>query len=92
MTKKNSAYFFSFVNGFKIFLGIYNKYEHIFEKYKLWFIYTISVTVPTTIEALKERLRGVHEIISLLHNRMIDNIKYRQKRLNYIVEKDAKEE
>ena len=44
-------------------------------------------------EVLTERLRGVRETASLLHNRMMENMGYgQQERLKGIVEKEAEEE
>ena len=45
-----------------------------------------------TREALAGRMQSVRETASLLHNRMIDNIRYGEERLNDTIEKEAREE
>ena len=52
----------------------------------------VSAPVAATRDALAERLQRVHETASLLHNRMVENMGYRQEELKGIVEKEAEEE
>ena len=52
----------------------------------------VSALVAATTYALAERLQSVRKTISLLYNRMMDNIGYGRKRLKDIVEKEAEEE
>ena len=39
---------------------------------------TVSAPVAVTRYALEERLQSIHDTISLLYNRMMDNIEYGQ--------------
>ena len=50
-----------------------------------------AVSAPVTATPA-ERLQGVRDTTSLLHNRMMENMGYRQERLKDIVEKKAEEE
>ena len=53
----------------------------------------ISASVTATRDALAERLQSVHDITSLLYNRMMENMGYgQQERLKDIVEKEVEEE
>ena len=53
----------------------------------------ISASMTATRDALVERLQSVHDITSLLYNRMMENMGYgQQERLKDIVEKEAEEE
>ena len=52
----------------------------------------VSALVAATRDTLAERLQSVRETISLLYNRMMDNMGYGQQRLKDIVEKEAEEE
>ena len=52
----------------------------------------VSVPVTTTLDALAERLQDVRDTASLLYDRMMENMGYRQERLKDIVEKEAEEE
>ena len=53
----------------------------------------VSAPVTATRDTLAERLQTVRDIVSLLYNRMIENIAYRQQeRLKDIVEKEAEVE
>ena len=52
----------------------------------------VSAPVAATRNALAERLQRVHETASLLHNRMVENMGYRQEELKGIVKKEAEEE
>ena len=52
----------------------------------------VSALVAATRYALAERLQSVRKSLSLLYNRMMDNIGYGRKRLKDIVEKEAEEE
>ena len=52
----------------------------------------VSAPVAATRDALAERLQSVRETVSLLYNRMMDNIEYGRERLKDIVEKEAREE
>ena len=52
----------------------------------------VSALVAATRYALAERLQSVRKTLSLLYNRMMDNIGYGRKRLKDIVEKEAEEE
>ena len=52
----------------------------------------VSATVVATRDALAETLQSVRETTSLLYNRMIENMRYGQERLEDIVEKDTGEE
>ena len=53
----------------------------------------ISASVTATRDALAERLQSVHDITSLLYNRMMENMGYgQQERLKDIEEKEAEEE
>ena len=52
----------------------------------------VSAPMAATRDALAERLQRVHETASLLHNRMVENMGYRQEELKGIVEKEAEEE
>ena len=51
-----------------------------------------SAPVAATRDALAERLQSVRETVSLLYNRMMENIRYGRERLKDIVEKKAEEE
>ena len=59
---------------------------------KQTYITLFSAPVIATQEALAGRMQSVRETASLLHNRMIDNIRYGEERLNDIIEKKAREE
>ena len=50
-----------------------------------------AVSAPVTATPV-ERLQGVRDTTSLLHNRMMENMGYGQERLKDIVEKKAEEE
>ena len=52
----------------------------------------VSIPVTTTLDALAERLQDVRDTASLLYDRMMENMGYRQERLKDIVEKEAEEE
>ena len=52
----------------------------------------VSAPVAATRDALAERLQGVRETVSLLYNRMMENMGYGQERLKDIVEKEAEEQ
>ena len=52
----------------------------------------VSAPVTATRDALAERLRSVHETVSLLYNRMMKNMGYGRERLKDIVEKEVEEE
>ena len=52
----------------------------------------VSAPVAATRDALAERLQSVRETVSLLYNRMMENIRYGRERLKDIVEKKAEEE
>ena len=52
----------------------------------------VSAPVAATRDALAERLQSVCETVSLLYNRMVENMGYRQEKLKDIVEKEAEEE
>ena len=53
----------------------------------------ISASVTATRDALAERLQSVHDITSLLYNRMMENMGYgQQERLKDIMEKEAEED
>ena len=49
----------------------------------------VSAPVAATRDALTERLQSVRDTASLLYNRMMENMGYRQERLKDIVEKEA---
>ena len=49
-----------------------------------------AVSAPVTATPA-ERLQGVRDTTSLLHNRMMENMGYGQERLKDIVEKEAEE-
>ena len=51
-----------------------------------------SAPVPATRDALAERLESMRETVSLLYNRMMENMKYGRQRLKDIVEKEVEEE
>ena len=52
----------------------------------------VSAPVTTTRDALAERLQSVRDIISLLYNRMMENMGYgQQETLKDIVEKEAED-
>ena len=51
-----------------------------------------SAPLAATRDALAERLQSVRETVSLLYNRMMENIRYGRERLKDIVEKKAEEE
>ena len=51
----------------------------------------ISAPVAATRDALTEKLQSVRDTASLLYNRMMENMGYRQERLKDIVEKEAEE-
>ena len=54
---------------------------------------TVLSPVTATRDALTERLQSVRDIISLLYNRMMENMGYgKQEELKDIVEKEAEEE
>ena len=54
---------------------------------------TVLSLVTATRDALTERLQSVRDIISLLYNRMMENMGYgKQEELKDIVEKEAEEE
>ena len=46
----------------------------------------VSAPVTATRDALAERLQSVHDNISLLHNKMMENMGYGQERLKDSVE------
>ena len=52
----------------------------------------VSAPVTATRDALAERLQSVRKTASLLYNRMMENMGYRQERLKDIVEEEAEEE
>ena len=52
----------------------------------------VSASVAATRDALAERLQSVRDTASLLYDRMMENMGYRQERLKDIVEKEAEEE
>ena len=52
----------------------------------------VSAPVAATRDALTERLQGVRETASLFYDRMMENMRYGQKRLKDIIEKEAEEE
>ena len=52
----------------------------------------VSAPVAATRDALAERLQSVRETASLLYNRMVENMGYRQETLKDIAEKEAEEE
>ena len=52
----------------------------------------VSAPLAATRDALAERLQGARDTTSLLYNRIMENMGYRQERLKYIVEKEADEE
>ena len=49
----------------------------------------VSAPLAATRDALAEKLHSVRETTSLLYNRMMENMEYRQERLKDIVEKEA---
>ena len=52
----------------------------------------VSAPVAATGDALTERLRSVRETMSLLYNRMMENMEYgQQERLKDIVEKQEED-
>ena len=51
-----------------------------------------SAPVTATRDALAERLESMRETVSLLYNRMMENMKYGRQRLKDIVEKEVEEE
>ena len=52
----------------------------------------VSAPVTATRDALVERLQSVRDTVSLLYNRIIENMGYgQQERLKDIVEKEAEE-
>ena len=51
----------------------------------------VSAPVAATRDALTEKLQSVGDTASLLYNRMMENMGYRQERLKDIVEKEAQE-
>ena len=53
----------------------------------------VSAPVAATRDALTERLQSIRDTLSLLYNRMMENMGYRQQEiLKEIVEKEAEEE
>ena len=52
----------------------------------------VSALVTATRDALSERLRGVRDTASSLYNRLMENMRYRQKTLKDIVENEVGEE
>ena len=59
----------------------------------IWKLYNaVSALVRSTRDTLAERLESIRETISLLYNRMMENIEYGRKRLKGIVQKEAEEE
>ena len=53
----------------------------------------VSAPVAATRDALTERLRSIRDTLSLLYNRMMENMGYGQQEiLKEIVEKEAEEE
>ena len=52
----------------------------------------VSAPVVATRDVLTERLQSVPETASLLYNRLVENMGYRQDTLKDIVEKEAEEE
>ena len=52
----------------------------------------VSAPVTATRDALAEKLQSVRDTASLLYNRMMENMGYRQKRLRDIAEKEAERE
>ena len=48
--------------------------------------------MAATRDALAERLQSIRKTASLLYNRMVENVGYRQEKLKDIVEKEAEEE
>ena len=52
----------------------------------------VSAPMTATRDALAERLQSVRDTASLLYNKMMDNMGYRQERLKDIVKKEAEEE
>ena len=51
----------------------------------------VSAPVAVTPDALAERLQSVRKTVSLLYNRMMENMGYGQERLKDIMEKEAEE-
>ena len=52
----------------------------------------VSAPVTATRDALAEKLQSVRDTASLLYNRMMENMGYRQERLRDIAEKEAERE
>ena len=52
----------------------------------------VSALVTATRDTLSERLRGVRDTASSLYNKMMENMRYGQKTLKDIVEKEVGEE
>ena len=52
----------------------------------------VSAPVSVTREALAERLQSLRKTVSLLYNRMMENMEYGRQRLKDIVGKEAREE
>ena len=52
----------------------------------------VSTPVTATRDALAEKLQSVRDTASLLYNRMMENMGYRQERLRDIAEKEAERE
>ena len=52
----------------------------------------VSAPVSVTREALAERLQSVRKTVSLLYNRMMENMEYGRQRLKDIVGIEAREE
>ena len=52
----------------------------------------VSAPLTATRDALTERLQTVRATVSLLYNRMVENMGYGQETLKDIVEKEAEEE
>ena len=66
---------------------------NIFLRNKISKLYNIvSALVAVTRDALAERLQSVRETVSLLFNRMVEDMGYGRERLKDIVEKEAEGE
>ena len=53
----------------------------------------VAVHVAATRDALAERLQSIRDTLSLMYNRMMENMRYgQQERLENIVKKEAEEE
>ena len=61
--------------------------NHLIKLYK-----AVSATAAATRNALAERLQSVRETVSLLYNRMVENMGYGMERLKDVVGKEDEEE